>query len=387
MKNRIKISIVLIFLILIMNSCTNKPKENEVIIEGKLIGNSFSQIVVEELTPEGVVKIDSVSIINNKFNLKLKVEETGFYFLRISSSNFISLILEPGSFVKIVAPADSLGYPSEITGCDENLKMLELNHRLDGCYKVTDSLSKIFKEYQNTDLFDSVKITIDTAYYEMFYAHKAWLQEYIQKNASSLTSIVAFYQTLGRRSFFKADEDFGMMQVIDQNLQKRYPKNKHVAKFHQLYLDQKVFEDQRMKAEALLEIGKPLPSIVLKNANDLELDVAKINAPRKLIMFWNIKSLVDHPDRLLIKQGLNRFNVVAVSFDEQQDLWKSYAPKEFPRFTHLIDPNGLNGSLARLFNITATNIPFFIIVDGQNKIMSKGNLLKEVLSINGPLKN
>lgn len=381
MKNKIKTSLVLIFVMIIVNSCTNKPKADEVIIEGKLMGESFSQIVVEELTPDGVQKIDSVSVINNKFNIKLKVVETGFYFLRFSSTNFLSLILEPGSLIKIVAPADSLGYPTEITGCDENLKMLELNHRLDGCYRVTDSLSKIFEKYQGTELFDSVKVTIDSAYYDMFYSHKAWLQEYIHKNSASITTIVAFYQTLGRRSFFRSEDDFGIMQAIDNNLQKRYPKNKHVAKFHQLFLNQKVFEDQRLKAEALLENGKQLPLIVLPNEKGEKMDVSKMVAPQKLILFWNIKSLVDHPDKVLIKNGLNKYKVVAVSFDYQQEIWLGYAPKEYPRFTHLIDSDGLQGLLARTFNITETNIPYFILVDQKNQILSKGTSLKEVLGI------
>lgn len=382
MKNWIKTSIALILLMILANSCTNKPKGNEVWIEGTLTGESFSRIVVEELTPEGIQKIDSVSVINNKFNVKLNVEESGFYFLRFSSNNFISLILEPGSVVKITAPADSLGYPSEITGCDENLKMLELNHKLDGCYRVTDSLSKIFKEYQDTDQFDSVKANIDSAYYDMFYSHKAWLQEYIQKNSSSLTAIVAFYQTLGRRSFFTPGEDFGMMALIDKNLQKRFPQNKHVVKFHALFLEQKVLEDQRLKAEAALEERKVLPSIVLPDHKKVEVDVAKVVAPRKLIFFWNIKSLVDHPDRGLIKQGLNGYKVVAISFEDQYDLWQEFAIKEYPKFIHLIDGNGLRGSIAQMFNITETNIPYFILVDAQNRVLAKGKSLKEVLKSN-----
>ncbi len=379
MIKKIKITLSILLLIACLASCNNKPKENEVWIEGEITGESFPWIIIEELTPNGVQKIDSVAVINQKFNAKIKVDEIGFYFLRRSANNFISIVLEPGTIFKIKAPADSLGYPTEIVGSSENNKMLELNHKLDDCYRVTDSLSKIFKEYQYSEKFDSVKITIDTAYYQMFNAHKIWLETFIQNNPTSITTIVAFYQTIGRRSFFNAKEDFSVMESIDKNLQLKMPNNKHVAKFHALFLEQKIFEDQRLKSEIALEKGKILPNIELPNSKDELIDVSKIKAPRKLILFWNIQSLVDHSDRGLIKSALQGYKVIAISFEQQYELWQNYAPKEYPNFVHLIDLKGLQGFTAQTFNITNTNIPFYVIVDGENRIIASGKSLKELL--------
>lgn len=372
--------LLLLTVVVVVTSCNTSPKADEAWIEGTLTGSSFSQIVLEELTPDGIQKIDSAKIIHNKFKFKVRVQEPGFYFLRFSTNNFISIVLEPGNKLSIKAPADSLGYPTEITGSPENQLLLELNHKLDGCYKTTDSLSKIFKAYQDTKQFDSVKTTIDSAYYRMFYAHKSWLENYIGQHPASLTTIVAFYQTLGRRSFFSADEDYETMKVVDRNLMKSFPKNKHAVKFHALFLNQKVLADQAVKVDSMLNAGNPMPTVCLPNSNGKAVDVAQIQAPRKLLVFWEIKSMVDNPDKAELDQLMHRMRVVGISFDEDLEIWKSYIKKEFVDFTHVIDVHGLQGEVAHQFNITATNIPYYVLLDGKNRVVRHGKNLKTVIA-------
>jgi len=362
-----------------VTSCNTSPKADEAWIEGALTGNSFSQIVLEELTPDGIQKIDSAAVIHDKFKFKVHVQEPGFYFLRFSTNNFISIVLEPGNKLLIKAPADSLGYPTELTGSPENQLLLELNHKLDGCYKTTDSLSKIFKEYQDTDQFDSVKTTIDSAYYQMFNAHKSWLESYIGTHPGSLTTIVAFYQTLGRRSFFSSEDDYETMKIVDQNLMKSFPKNKHAVKFHTLFLNQKVFADQAATVDSMLEVGNPMPSISLPNSKQKSVDVTQIPAPQKLLVFWNIQSMVDNPDKAELDRLMNRMRTVGISFDEDLEIWKSFINKEFKNFTHVIDVRGLQGEVAHKFNITATNIPYYILLDRQNRVIRHGKNLKTVV--------
>ena len=375
-----RVLLLIIGVIVIVSSCNTSPKDDEAWIEGTLTGNSFSQIILEELTPDGIQKIDSAAVIHNKFKFKVPVQEAGFYFLRFSTNNFISIVLQPGDKLSIKAPADSLGYPTELTGSPENKLLLELNHKLDGCYKATDSLSKVFKEYQDTDQFDSVKTTIDSAYYRMFYAHKSWLENYIRKNSSSLTTIVAFYQTLGRRSFFSSEDDYETMKIVDQNLMKSFPKNKHTIKFHALFLNQKALSDRVAAVDFMLNVGNPMPPICLPNSNQKSVDVTQIPASQKLLVFWEIKSMVDNPDKAELDRLMNRMRIVGISFDEDLEIWKSYIHKEFKSFIHVIDVHGLQGDVAHKFNITSTNIPYYILLDRQNRVIRHGKNLKMIFA-------
>lgn len=380
MNKKISGWLLLLMAGMIITSCNTSPKADEAWIEGTLTGNSLPQIILEELTPDGVQKIDSVAVIHDKFKFKVRLQETSFYFVRFSSNNFISLILEPGKKVSIKAPADSLGYPSELTGSPENKLLLELNHKLDDCYKTTDSLSKIFKESQDSDQFDSVKTAIDSTYYRMFYAHKSWLENYINVHPTSLTTIVAFYQTLGRRTFFSAAEDYETMKIVDQNLMKAFPKNKHALKFHSLFLNQKVFADQAIAVDSMLKIGNLMPSIILPNNKQKSLEVTQIPSPQKLVVFWEIKSMVDNPDKAELDQLMNRMCIVGISFDKDFEIWKSYIQKEFKKVIHVIDVHGLQGDIAHQFNISATNIPYYILLDRQNRVLRHGKKLKEVMA-------
>jgi hypothetical protein len=61
MKHKITSSLAVLLFILLAISCTRKPKQNEVWIEGELTGEYFPWIIIEELTPNGVQKIDSVA--------------------------------------------------------------------------------------------------------------------------------------------------------------------------------------------------------------------------------------------------------------------------------------------------------------------------------------
>ena len=382
MKRFLTLTIILICIGLIQISCTKKPDKTEAWIEGELKGNSFSNLVVEELTPDGIQKIDSTAIINNKFKIKIKLTETGFYFLRLSNKNFISLILEPGSQTSLIAPADSLGYPIEFSASNDNKLLLDLNHHLDQCYHVTDSLSTIFKSYQNTPEFDSIKPILDSAYLNMFNQHKSWLETYIDSNPKSMTTIVAFYQTLGRRAFFNPTLDFKIMLKIDQNLMQVDSKNKHIQKFHELFTAQKVFADQKNKVDSMLTKGNMMPAIILPNATEKSINTNNIGAAKKLFVFWNIKSMIDNPDAKLLNTISGTIKIVAISLEDQKELWLNYIKKEFKNGIHVIDIHGLEGETAHTFNITNETIPYYILVDAKNGILSHGKELKAVINKN-----
>lgn len=371
--------VIILTLIFISISCTKKPNKNEVWINGEIIGNSYSRLIIEELTPDGIQKIDSASIINNKFKVKIKLEETSFYFLRFSDKNFISLILEPGSIVSLVASADSLGYPTSLTGSPESNLLLELNHNLDKCYHITDSLSKIFKEYQNTAEFDSIKPILDSAYSRMFINHKTWLIRYIDKHTNSLTAIVAFYQTLGRRTFFNSQEDLSTMQKIDESLMKLFPKSKHVIKFHSLFLEKKINADNQAKVDSMLTAGNVIPNIILPNSLDKPVNVNQIQARQKLIFFWDIKSFVDNPDLAKLNNLSPSIKLVAVALEDNRESWLSFVGKELKRAIHIVDNHGITGEIGQLFNITTSNIPYYVLVDVNNKVIAHGKNLKDVI--------
>jgi hypothetical protein len=382
MKRFFTIIFCLICIGLIEISCTKKPDKTEAWIEGELKGSSFSNLVVEELTPDGIQKIDSTAIINNKFKIKIKLNQTGFYFLRLSNKNFISLILEPGSETKILAPADSLGYPIEFSASNDNKLFLDLNHHLDHCYHVTDSLSTIFKSYQNTAEFDSIKPILDSAYLNMFNLHKLWLETYIDSHPKSLTTIVAFYQTLGRRAFFNPTIDYKTMLKIDQNLMQVDPKNKHILKFHELFTAQKVFANQKARVDSMLTKGNTMPAIVLQNTSEKSVNANNIVAAKKLFVFWNIKSMIDNTDLQTLNTINGTMKIVAVSLEDQKELWLNYIKKEFKNGIHVIDIHGLEGETAHTFNITTETIPYYILVNAKNEILSHGKELKTVINKN-----
>ena len=51
---------------------------------------------------------------------------------------------------------------------------------------------------------------------------------FIEKNPDKLASLLAFYQTLGRNSFFSPSEDKAILQNIYQTLAQTYPNSEYI---------------------------------------------------------------------------------------------------------------------------------------------------------------
>lgn len=225
MKNNNALSFI--FLLFVFISC--QSNQNKVDFSGHIITNTESEISLYQVFPNNEVLIDSSPIKNGRFRLTGEINSEGrdpsFYKLVLSKTNFILTIASPGE--KLVFNIDSAIMVKSYTvkgGKDADL-MQQLNHQLK---LFGDSVLALEQIYFKNQYNDSVKSGIESTYMDYINNHKVFLSQFIEKNPHSLSTLTAFYQKYGRRTFFPEKENISLLRTIISSLESKYPNNKNV---------------------------------------------------------------------------------------------------------------------------------------------------------------
>ena len=125
----------------------NKADKNSFVIKGKLTNTKKDSIYLEELTSKQMIGVDSAVVSEEgEFYFKVKPKEIGFYILKLRKNNFITLLIDNGETVEIVADAKQLLKTYTVSGSKGSELIKELDDHLQLNYIKVDSLSKIYND-------------------------------------------------------------------------------------------------------------------------------------------------------------------------------------------------------------------------------------------------
>ena len=148
--------------------------------------------------------------------------------MEFSDTTFISFIADVGGKLVFSGDADNLQKTYNVQGSEEAGLLLQNNRKLDTLYLEVEKLSVEFKKYAYENYSDSTIAVLDSLYYIYFDSHKQYLTDFILSHPDKLASLFAFYQTLGKNSFFTIKKDAYLLKEIYPSLSKRYPDNIYV---------------------------------------------------------------------------------------------------------------------------------------------------------------
>ncbi|MDD2412798.1 MAG: redoxin domain-containing protein, partial [Bacteroidales bacterium] len=333
-----------------------------------------------ELLPNGSQLIDSASIINGKFKYVIPQKSTSFYQLMFGSEETFLFTAKGGDKLYFTGNFTMGKRTFEMKGSEENDIFMEMNRRLDKCYDVTDSLSKIMKTIMYQDDYLEAKKSIDESYQNTFEEHRQWLITVIKNNSQSLISVMAYYQALGKNRFFNDKEDFNLMKLIHENLQKNFSENIHFEYFSNKYIKTKYELEEYEKNQAALEIGKPIPDYSFFSAEKGVISPSTFKGEKLILFFWSFisKSSIELIPQLkeLAKQTQTR--VLAISFDTNEENALQFAKKNLTFAYNANEEKMFESQAAKTYDIKVT--PAFILVDSEGKIRcrtSDFNVVKE----------
>jgi len=356
----------------------NKADENSFVIKGKLTNTKKDSIYLEKLTIKEMAGIDSAVVSEEgEFHFKVKPKEIGFYILKLKKNNFLTLLINKGETVEIIADAKQLQKTYIVSGSKGSEQIKELNDHLQANYTKVDSLSRIYNDSKESPDILKIKASLDSTYKEIFFDQKNFLKNFIDKNTGSLACLIAIYQQFGREPLFNVSNktDFAYFEKLDKALITAYPDNQHSQDLHKRVTEIKRMEAEKQSAENKLAVESEAPDFKLKTPDGKLVSLSSLKGKFVLIDFWAswcAPCRQENPNMVkLYKEYKDKdFTILGVSLDKDKDSWINAIKTDKLIWTQISDLKYWDSPVVKLYNVQS--IPYSILIDEEGKIIAKG---------------
>jgi peroxiredoxin len=308
----------LLLLVLVLSSCSGK-KENFT-ITGTAEGLKDATIYLYQRSLSGTVPVDSSVIkANGGFALHGYTDQPNFYILFVNKDQYINLLIHPKDRFRITTKADNFNRNYFVEGSKDSRLILKLvTKQAETLDRITELSNAYEKSLDRPDL-PKIKAHLDSIYDIVFNAHKQFSIAFIHENKTSLVSLMALYQQVGRQSpVFDYKKDFRYFAEVDSALFSLYPGSDAVKD-----LNKKVAQILELLK---IEIGSPAPVLSLPDTSGKAVGLKDIGEHYILVNFWaswSDASMVENEALLKLYKKFHPkgFEVYQVSLDRTRESW------------------------------------------------------------------
>jgi hypothetical protein len=364
--------LILIIPVILLSACKN----NDVfIVNGSVKNSPRKNIIISKVDINTTVPIDSSKISKNgNFKFRVKAIEPDFYEVGFSSSNFITLLAEPGERISLTFEDNNLyeNYTVEGSKGSELLQMLDF--KLLDTRKKLDSLNAVYEKASKEPGFETVKPQLEKEIVDIIKAQRRFNIEFVITNINSLASIKAIYQKLNEQTYVLYEpRDLQYLKIVSDSLKIHYPDSRHtkalVSTFEQ-EMDQYNTRKLNMMIDTLPEV-KLDP--VLKDISGRRVALSSLRGKHVLLSFWSADSRECITENLQLKEfyRLYRkkgFEIYQISLDKDESAWKAAVKFDELPWISTREDNPDNPKNAFLFNVRS--IPANFLFDPQGKIIA-----------------
>lgn len=361
--------LVLLAIVSLTIACGNKKNYS---ISGKIEGGAGKTIYLNKLHPTSQVPVDSVKMNQSgEFKLKGKVSEPTFFLLKLSDSNFVTLLLDSTENATITGSYQQFAKDYTVNGSDNSAKVRELTFKFAAAKIKTDSLQLLYQKHQNevssaTDLErwnrEYTKLVSDYTYY---------LNDFVKRNPFSMASVYALYQKWGENDYVA--DDFQAMKSAASALFAIYPKSDQVKS---LYNNTLTIIKQQKNAklnDLISQSGVNSPNIKLPDASGIARELWSLQGKIVLLHFWSAKDRTSRIQNqvlveLYAKYKQKGFEIYMVSVDDDRSAWLTAIAEDQLTWINVGD---MKGSISALLNYNIRNIPSNYLLDREGQIVAK----------------
>lgn len=352
-------------LLLVFISCgSDAATKGGFVLKGKITNSTEKTITLNELTPKGIILIDTATIAaDGSFELRGKVSEKTFAMINFPKGTVL-LVVDSLSDIALSIDGNS---PETfgVKGSDDTetlRKLLQINN------KYMTALRSMETKYtqmipQNTTPSLALQEQIRLEYDSIIGARLGEIEAYTLNNN---IGIVAFFAT----NYLAAESEFSFLDKVDKKYYTTFSQSKYAQEHH-----------ARVEKERKTAIGETAPDIVLNDPFGKSVALSSLRGKYVLVDFWASwckPCRMENPNvvRMYNQYKSKGFDIYSVSLDDNKDSWIKAINDDRLLWTHVSDLKKWNASVVGLYNIES--IPFTVLIDKEGKILAK-NLRGEAL--------
>jgi thiol-disulfide isomerase/thioredoxin len=364
---------ILLSLVFIVSGCNNKDKFS---VNGVIKDTKEKYIYLNRLDVNTTVFIDSVKISKSgSFSIKAKASGPEFYQLGFSTSNFITLLAEPGEKIRLAFPDKNLYEKYTVNGStgSEKLQMLDLT--LADTKRKLDSLTTLYNKSSSEPGFDSKGPQLEGEFNNLIKAQRKKNIEFIISNINSLASIKAIYQRISPEAYVLYDpHDLQYMKIVTDSLTRHYPNSKQVQALARDFEK----EMSQMYVSQIERISQGITPTkldpVLKTIDGNRIALSSLKGKYVLLTFWSIQSKDCIQENLQLKELYKLYNkkgfeIYQINLDESEENWKAAVRFDELPWINTREDDPKDPKNAILFNVQG--LPANYLYDKENKIIAK----------------
>jgi Thioredoxin-like len=362
----------LLALIFIFPGCKNKGTFS---VDGVIKGGTKRNIYINRVDVDTPVLIDSSKISRKGvFRFKVKASEADFYQLGFSSTDFITLLAEPGEKINLVFEGKNLFEKYSVSGSvgSEKLQMLDL--ALTETKRKLDSLSSVYTKTSGEPGFDIKGPSLQTAFNKLIKEQRKKNIEFIINNMNSLASIKALYQRINPETYVLYDpHDLQYLKIVTDSLTHHYPNSKQVKALARDFEK----EMNQMYVNQLGKIAEDMPQTKLdpdlKNVAGKRILLSSLRGKIVLLTFWSVLARECIEENLQLKEFYRLYNkkgfeIYQINLDKSETDWKSAVKYDELPWISTREDDPLNPKNALLFNVK--NLPANYLFDKDGNIIA-----------------
>ena len=372
--------IFLLTLVIIITGCNHK---NQFSVNGVIKDSKTKYIYLNKLDVDTPILIDSAKI-SRKGSFRFKVKATGpdFYQLGFSTTNFITLLAEPGERINLLFNGKDLFENYSVKGSAGSAKLQVLDLFLAETKRKLDSLSTLYTKASHEPGFDVRGPLLDAEFKDLVKTQRKNNIVFIINNINSLASIKALYQKINPQTYVLYDQhDLQYLKIVSDSLTRHYPNSKQVqalARDFKKELNQMLFSQ-------IEQISKNLPNTVLDpdlvNIAGKRVSLSSLKGKYVLLTFWSVQSRDCIEENLQLKEFYKLYNkkgfeIYQINLDENEELWRAAVRFDELPWINTREDNPKDPKNALLFNVKT--LPANYLFDKESKIIASNLHGKEL---------
>jgi peroxiredoxin len=362
----------ILFLILPLVLLAGCKNDNLVTIKGYIPKSPKEYITINKTDINKIEFIDSVKVSKNgNFKIRIKAAEPDFYQLGFSSTNFMTLLAEPGEKISLTFADENIYHSYTIEGSRGSELVQVLDYKLLDTRRKIDSLNVLFEKASKEPGFDTLQARLTQQFVDLVRTQRKFNIEFVIVNTNSMASVKAIYQKLNDETYVLYEpRDLQYMKIVSDSLTRHYPDSRHTKAIVNSFQEGM----KQLNAAKLNQLIETLPESkldpVLKDINGRIVSLSSLRGKHVLLAFWSSESRDCVAENLQLKEFYRIYNkkgfeIYQISLDTDESKWKSAVKfDELPWISAREEENQKN---AVLFNVRT--LPSNYLFD------TKGNII------------